>query len=330
MFRQSVLFQKPQHALLHQLGFTSIDMHSHSVYSDSRTKLTAIAKRMQKLHMAIALTDHNEIVGNSILAKENPELLVIPGIEVTTKEWAHILAYFYTQDDMKEFFEKHIKQCRGKNPHLATSITTHQLCDAAVGYNAVIAPAHPFAIPNVFSFVKTIKKNQASQYVLDALDAVEVICGGNFRQMNLHAVAWAQKLDKGVVGGSDSHHISNLGSVVTVAQGSTVSEILDAVRKKQTAVVGTEAKMYQRTLPYTIIASRHLRYVPPLMKSTCASSFHSTKKFLSQSLGREKRAEQRRGLSKGVQHLAGELHKGYPHIQKTRMMEKMSALFKKG
>lgn len=300
------------------------------MYSDSRTKLIAIAKAMRKLHMGIAVTDHNEIAGSSILAKENLGLLVIPGIEVTTKEWAHILIYFYAQDDMKEFFEKHIKQYRGKNPHLATSVTTPQLCDAAVGYNAVIAPAHPFAVPNVFSFVKTIKKNKESQHVLDALDAVEVICGGNFRQMNLHAVAWAQKLDKGVVGGSDSHNPGTIGSVVTVAHGSTVSEILDAVRKKQTAVVGTEAKMYQRTLPYTIIASRHLRYVPPLMKSTCASSLLSTKKFLSKNLGRERRAEQRRGLSKGVQHLAMELHKGYPHIQRPRMVEKMSALFKKG
>ncbi len=329
MFRQNIMFQKPQHALLHQLGFTSLDMHNHSLYSDSTTKIPIIAKRMRKLQMGIALTDHNEVAGNLHLAKDNPDLLVIPGLEITTKERAHILAYFYTHNDMNDFFEKHIKLSRGKNPNLATSVTVQQLCDLAINYNAVIAPAHPFAIPNMFSFVKAIKKHSASQQIIDSLDAVEVICGGNFRQMNMNAVHWAQKLDKAVVGGSDSHSINTLGSVVTLAHGTTVPEILDALKKKQTAVMGTEAKMYQRTLPYTIIASRHLRYVPPLMKSTYDSSLVSTKRFLSHNLGKDKRAEQRVGLSKGIQHLAEELHKGYPHIQKPKMMQKMSRLFKK-
>jgi len=303
MFRQTVLFQKPQHALLHQLGFTSLDMHNHSMYSDSVTRIQTIAKRMRKLQMGIALTDHNEIAGNYVLAKENPDLLVVPGLEITTKERAHILTYFYTHDDMKDFFQKYVKDVRAQNPNFATSIALQQLCDYAAGYNAVLAPAHPFAIPSMFSFVHAVKKHPASRQIIDALDAVEVICGGNLRQMNKNAAQWAEKFDKGIIGGSDSHAIGSLGSVVTIAHGTTVAEILDAIKKKQTAVVGTEAKIYQRTLPYTIIASKHLSYVPPMMKSTCISSYVFTKKILSRQMSVEKLAKQRAGLSNGISRL---------------------------
>lgn len=329
MFKQSVIFQKPQHALLHHLGFTSIDMHNHSHYSDSSTKISAIAKRMRKLQLAAALTDHNEVKGNITLARENPDLLVIPGMELTTKERAHILMYFYSHSDMAHFFEKHVDKFRGKNPNLATTITLSQLCDHAIDYNALLAPAHPFAIPKMFSFMAVVEKHRVEQRILENMDAVEVICGGNFRQMNMHALEWAQQMEKGLIGGSDSHTLGTLGSVVTLTHSTTVPEVLDAVKKRQTAVIGTEAKMYQRTVPYAIIASRHLGYVKPLVTSGCAASYVTTKKFLVKNMGAEKRAEQRVGLSHGVQVLADELNKGYPSIRKPLMMQKMSSFFKR-
>ncbi len=329
MFNQSVIFQKPQHALLHQLGFTYIDMHNHSYYSDSVTRISPIAKRMRKLHLAVALTDHNEVKGNITLAQENPDILVIPGMELTTKERAHILMYFYSRSDMAHFFEKHVKQFRGRNPNLATAVTLSDLCEHAIDYNALLAPAHPFAVPKMFSFMAAVYKHRVNQRVLENIDAVEVICGGNLRQMNLHAVEWAQQMQKGLIGGSDSHTLNTLGGVVTLTYGTTIAEILDAVKKRQTAVVGTEAKMYQRTVPYAIIASRHLGYVKPMVTSGCAASYVTTKKFLVKNMGAGKRAEQRVGLSHGVQVLADELNNGYPSIRKPMMMQKMSSFFKR-
>jgi predicted metal-dependent phosphoesterase TrpH len=323
------MFQKPQHALLHQLGFTYVDMHNHSQYSDTTTRIHTIAKRMRKLQLAVALTDHNEVMGNITLARENPDLLVIPGLELTTKERAHMLMYFYSRSDMAHFFEKHVKDFRGKNPNFATAVTLSNLCDHAIDYNAILAPAHPFAIPKMFSFMSAVQKHGVEQRVLENIDAVEVICGANLRHMNMQAVDWAQHMEKGIIGGSDSHSLSTLGNVVTITHGSTIAEILDAVKKRQTAVVGTEAKLYQRTLPYAIIASQHLKYVKPIVASGCASSYISTKKYLVQKMGVEKRAVQRVGLSNGVKVLADELNKGYPSIRKPVMVQKMSSFFKR-
>lgn len=342
MVWNSVLFQKPQHSYLLQKGFTIIDMHNHSEYSDTTTRITTIAKKTRKLGIGISLADHNEVAGNIRLAKENPELLVIPGIEITTKEMAHILTYFYTHDEMKAFFDKHIKDSRNGNPYLATKIGMTDLFDITKNYNCIVAPAHPFAFPKQFSFISAMERGFVDKSVLKTLSAVEVICGANIRYMNKYAVDWTQELDKACIGGSDSHSIGSLGTVVTLTEGSTIEEILNNIRKKRTAVVGTETKIYQRPIPLAKMASCHIRYFKPTMKTQYELNLKPpilmTKKMLDKRFGPEKRREQRIGLAKGLTKLSEQLEfKGYPQIKKPlfekrdlqNSLKKISGLLKK-
>lgn len=334
MLRQQILFKKPLHKAILQQGFTLVDMHNHSAYSDTTTKIQTIAKKARKLGIGLSLTDHNEVAGNIRLAKENPDLLVIPGMEITTKEMAHVLTYFYSHNEMQDFFRKHLQDSRGGNPNLATNVSVTDLLDITKNYNCVVAPAHPFAFPKRFSFISAMERGFVDKSVLQSLHAVEVICGANLRYMNKCAVDWAQALDKATIGGSDSHSIGTLGSVVTATEGNTIEEVLNSIKKKQTAVMGTEAKFYQRPLPLAKIASCHLRYWKPTMKTQYELSVKSpmltTRKILVKRLGQERRREQRFGLVRGIENLSEELEwKGYPRIEKPLLMRKFSGLLRK-
>ena len=262
---RSVVFQKPQHSSILQEGYSAVDMHNHSEYSDTTTPITTIAKKARKQGIGLALTDHNEVAGNIKLAQDNPDLLVVPGLEITTKEMAHVLTYFYSPDEMQDFFDTHIKDSRGGNPNLATKVSVTDLLDMTKDYNCVIAPAHPFAFPKRFSFISAMERGFVDKKVLKSLHGVEVICGANLRHMNHCAVDWAEELNKATIGGSDAHTLGSLGSVVTVSEGSTVEEVLNAIKRKKTSVVGSEAKFYQRPLSVAKIASCHLRYFKPTM-----------------------------------------------------------------
>ncbi len=331
MKTKNILFQKPRHKTLLQQGLTLVDMHNHSVYSDTTTKLHTITKKARKLGIGLCLSDHNEVAGNIRLAEENPDLLVIPGVEVTTKEMAHVLTYFYSHDEMQDFFGKHIKGSRNGNPNLATQVSVMDLLDITKNYNCLLAPAHPFAFPKRFSFISAMERGFVDKSVLQSLHAVEVICGGNLRYMNKCALDWAVELEKGTIGGSDSHSIGTLGSVVTVTEGTTIEEVLNTIKKKQTAVVGTEAKFYQRPVPLAKIASCHLRYWKPTMKTqyelNVKNPMLTTRKMLVKRLGLERRKEQREGLARGLASLSEELEfKGYPCIKRPVVMKKIHAL----
>ncbi len=331
---QSAVFQKPQHNSILQNGFAAIDMHNHSEYSDTTTPIRTIAKKARKLGIGIALTDHNEVAGNIKLANQNPDLLVIPGLEITTKEMAHVLTYFYTHDEMCDFFQKHIKDSRGGNPNLATNVSVTDLLDITKNYNCVIAPAHPFAFPKRFSFISAMERGFVDKSVLKSLDAVEVICGANLRYMNKCALDWTEELNKAAIGGSDAHTLGSLGSVVTVTEGSTIEEVLNNIKNKKSNVIGTEAKLYQRAVPMAKIASCHLRYFKPTMKSQYEISVKmplaNTKKLLAKKLGPEKRALQRRGLVQGLSHLSEELEfRGYPKIKRPMLIHKFETFIRK-
>lgn len=331
---RSVVFQKPQHSSILQEGYSAIDMHNHSEYSDTTTPITTIAKKARKLGIGLSLTDHNEVAGNSKLAQDNPDLLVIPGLEITTKEMAHVLTYFYSHDEMQDFFTTHIKDSRGGNPNLATKVSVTNLLDITKNYNCVIAPAHPFAFPKRFSFISAMERGFVDTRVLKSLHGVEVICGANLRHMNHCAVDWAKELNKATIGGSDAHTVGSLGSVVTLSEGSTVEGVLNAIKRKKTSVIGSEAKFYQRPLPLAKIASCHLRYFKPTMQTQYEISvkmpLQKTKSILHTKLGPEKRKEQRKGLSRGLAALSSELEfTGYPTIQKPALFQKFSKIMKK-
>ena len=81
------------------------DLHLHSCLSpcadDDMTPWNIVGMAKIKGLDVIAITDHNAALNaeDAIAAGEEYGVAVIPGMEITSKEEVHILAYFYTLKD---------------------------------------------------------------------------------------------------------------------------------------------------------------------------------------------------------------------------------------
>jgi len=260
-----VKFQKPDAGELSSKGFTCVDMHMHSQYSDTYTRISNILKRASKMGIGVSVTDHNEIRGAVEAYKKRGSILVIPGIEVNCSEGAHVLFYFYRIKDLEEFHKKEVEKYKNSNPYTFTKRKTESLIEKSKDYNSIVCLAHPFAPGlNIFNH---IKNNDFSKGVLKNVDLVEVICGQGFRNMNLKALEWASDIDKGFTGGSDAHTLRNVGTVLTCSKDtSSISSFLGSLKKKKNCVVGNESRIWNRALAYSKVTNRHLRYIAPTIR----------------------------------------------------------------
>lgn len=85
------------------------DLHMHTVLSpcgDLYMSPSAIVEQAKKLHLdLIAITDHNSTrqVKETQRIGKNNGLMVIGGVEITTQEEAHALAFFETEEQLDAF-----------------------------------------------------------------------------------------------------------------------------------------------------------------------------------------------------------------------------------
>jgi predicted metal-dependent phosphoesterase TrpH len=265
--KDRVFFHKPNTDLFRSFGLTSIDMHYHSNYSDSYTRVSTIIKKARKLKMGVSITDHNDVRGNIEAAGMGTDVMVIPGIEVSSMQGPHLLFYFYSRDELTQFYEKHVKPYKQQNPYMAINRRVEELIESSKNYNCLRVAAHPYgyAVANSGLF-KSISKKYVPDPVINDIDCMEVICGAMNRKLNRKALATARELNKGFTGGSDGHTIFELGKIVTSSYAEDVETFLNNILKKKNYVVGTEAHVQSRILPSTNLVTKHLRYALPAIK----------------------------------------------------------------
>jgi 3',5'-nucleoside bisphosphate phosphatase len=87
-----------------------IDLHIHSALSpcanEDMTPNNIVNMAVLKGLRIIAVTDHNAIgnVAPTAAAAKAQKLLVVPGIEITTQEEVHLLAYFRSVEQLSLFY----------------------------------------------------------------------------------------------------------------------------------------------------------------------------------------------------------------------------------
>ena len=101
-----VVFESPPLKELNE-QYTVVDMHFHTRYSDGVNTPREVARKLRKLGIGIAVTDHNTIAGALEMARYK-DVLSIPGIEITAREGAHILLYFYEAAALQHFYKTEI------------------------------------------------------------------------------------------------------------------------------------------------------------------------------------------------------------------------------
>jgi predicted metal-dependent phosphoesterase TrpH len=189
----------------------SVDLHVHSTCSsDGESDIPSILDAAKKAGLdAIAITDHDSTDGCLIAAGMNAGIVVIPGIEVTTRQ-GHLL----------------VLGAAGQIPRGLDVLETIALARSLGG--VTILP-HPF---HRYRHGVGLKTTEA----LKAVDAIEVF---NSRYIvgsaNRRALKWARKLDKPIVSGSDAHHCRYVGYGKTLIDAEpTIGSILEAIREGRT------------------------------------------------------------------------------------------------
>ncbi|OUJ18983.1 Metal-dependent phosphoesterase (PHP family) [Methanonatronarchaeum thermophilum] len=192
-----------------------IDFHVHSEYSeDAAGTIEEIIESAEKQELdAIAITDHDRIEGNLEGQKlcENKDLIVIPGVEVTTKD-GHLIVL-------------------GINETIEPGLSVEKTIEIAKKENAFIIVPHLFHRYR-HGIGKKIDK------LKDKVDAIEVY---NSRYVtgiaNARAKRYTKKNGIAVVAGSDSHIPEMVGRGVTKLDcDKSIESIFEAVKSGETEI----------------------------------------------------------------------------------------------
>lgn len=297
-----IRFEKPDLETLTQ-NHTVVDLHFHTRFSDGINTIDAVAKRARELGIGIAITDHNEIQG-AIAIAEYEDLLTIPGIEITSAEGSHLLVYFYSIEELKQFYQKDIKPYMGQDVMTSLSLSMEDIISRASEYNAIIIFAHPYcaAYTGVCNLQFPPERLNA---LCEMVDGIEVINAENVNKWNLKCAVFGFNLNKAITGGSDGHSIRQMGKAVTYSDcKSNRHDFLDAIKCGRTKVIGKEIDFIRKFTSNSLKLRSNIRNCPDLIgKNVKYSRFviNSKSKLLKNSLkrhinGRFKKYQERASL----------------------------------
>lgn len=262
--KNRIVFEKPNIAKL-VATHTLVDMHVHTHYSDGLCSVGKVAQQAKSLNIGVAVTDHNEIQGAIEMAKI-PNLLSIPGIEVTSREGSHLLVYFYKVDSLKRFYCSTVIPNMGDGVMSSLSLDMEDIIHRARKYRCVIIFPHPFCAAYTGICNLQFQKDQLDR-MLDLVDGVEAINAGNINKWNLKCAVLGFNLNKAVTGGSDAHAMSHIGRAVTYMPGkANRSAFLEAVKAHQVKVIGKEMNFFRKVTANGTKLRTSLKNYPDLME----------------------------------------------------------------
>ncbi len=220
----------------------------------------------------------------SRLYREYPDVVVIPGMEVSAADGPHILLYFRDTAELREFYDRHVREYRQASPCLAVRRTTEEILDAAEGTAAVVIAAHPFG----YAFFnkgtcKCIDRGYLDPSVLDRFDGIEAICGNMAHSLNQKAADLALQRNLPATGGTDGHILPDLAGVVTAAEAGDAAEFLDAVLQKRACVVGWEKSLLWKGVMGAAVLPRYLPYTIPSLRIHYEQNIPRLRRFIDRS-----------------------------------------------
>ena len=263
----SIQYQKPDIASLKKSGCHPVDMHLHTRYSDGMTRIPDLLSYARKNQVGVAITDHNEIKGAIEAVITQKDLLVIPGIELETREGPHLLIYFETSSELEEYFQDLNREKKRIGSQVPENLPVSECLILAEEYSCLRIAAHPYGYFGINRGVLKCVEKQMLPGVLDHIDGFEVICGGMSWNLNHKAIQYVQKYSTPFTGGSDAHLLSDVGSVLTGAPADTAEEFLTCIRKRENIVVGKTGTYLRKGATAGVIAWSFVPYTGSLIGS---------------------------------------------------------------
>jgi len=260
-----IIFEKPDLKNLTRQN-TVVDMHFHSTYSDGRNRVDEIVQYAEILGIGVAITDHNAIQG-AVEIDAYEHVLSIPGIEVTSCEGTHLLAYFCDIKNLCRFYDKDVTPYMGRDVMSSIDLAMEDIIRRAKKRGAVTIFPHPFC--GVYTGVATNHhfKNGRLSELYELVCGVEVINSENMNKWNLKSALLGFNLNKAISGGSDGHSLYQLGRVVTYAAGKNDRQaFLSAVRAGRNRVMGKEIDILRKVQSNGIKLKSNLKNYPDFME----------------------------------------------------------------
>lgn len=196
------------------------DLHVHTCYSpDASNQPKQIVEQLNRhpTIRAVAITDHNSVEGywkTARLAKAYPDILIIPGMEISANEGEIILL--------------------GTTQLPPEPWTANAVIDHAKANNALTVAPHPYRGYGLHDLAKELD-----------LDAIETLNGITSPSQNKKAEQLAKAKSIASVAGSDTHFPNDMWTVHTEIQASlNVDDILNAIRKGMTKTAKTERSIH--------------------------------------------------------------------------------------
>jgi len=255
-----IQYTQPDIVSLKKSGYNLVDMHLHTCHSDGLPDTDDVIRYAKNHQIGVAITDHNEISGVLKAISRNEDLLIIPGIELETKEGPHLLIYFYSEGDLEEYFKEFNRERNRNKPGLPENLPVLQCLTLAEAYECFRVAAHPFGYYGINRGVlKCVEKNMLPG-VMEHLDGIEAICGGMMKNLNQKSIDYAEQHTIPYTGGSDAHILSDIGSVVTGTFGETIEEFLSGIKKRENIVIGKNSDYIRKGATAGVIAWSFLPY----------------------------------------------------------------------
>lgn len=217
------------------------DLHCHTLYSfDSWVKPEKMIEAAIKKGIdCLAITDHNEIKGalEAIEYAKGKPILIIPGIEVKTKE-GDILGL-----NVKEIIPN----------GLSAKETIKKIKEA--GGIAII--------PHPFGWACSFKKNLAD--IVAEIDGIEALNASLFGKGNKKALDFCKKYNLPFTAGSDAHSPNFIGKCYLEIAGKNLSigEVINQIKNKNAKIGGKEANFFEKLIDRT---RRNLAKISKILK----------------------------------------------------------------
>jgi predicted metal-dependent phosphoesterase TrpH len=185
------------------------DFHIHTIYSADSVIQPKTLVDMLAAHSFIkvaAVTDHDSVRGCKAtvqLASAYPDILIIPGVEITTENGYGDIVVLGTDELPPRPW------------------TPEAVADFARSIDGVSIVAHPFRMYGMGERARNYK-----------VDAIEVLNGGSNAKANAEAKEFAKSLSLPGTAGSDAHTVSELFAVNNRVEASLdVDSILKAIKR---------------------------------------------------------------------------------------------------